>query len=103
LFRQKGFDATTMRDVAQTAGVATGAAYYYYPSKEAIVMDFYKTSWEEMQPRLETAVGIEKNLEGRLRALIAAKLEAFAPNRNVLRSLLRNGADPRHPLSPFGA
>ena len=103
LFRQKGFDATTMRDVAQTAGVATGAAYYYYPSKEAIVMDFYKTSWTEMQPRLETAVESEKGLEARLRALIAAKLEVFGPNRSVLRSLLRNGADPRHPLSPFGA
>ncbi len=25
----------------------------------------------------------------------------FAPNRGVLRALLRNGADPKHPLSPF--
>ncbi len=29
------------------------------------------------------------------------KLEHFAPNRGVLRALLRNGADPKHPLSPF--
>jgi hypothetical protein len=29
------------------------------------------------------------------------KLAHFAPNRAVLRALLRNGADPRHPLSPF--
>ena len=29
LFRTKGFDNTTMRDVAATAGVANGAAYYY--------------------------------------------------------------------------
>jgi hypothetical protein len=33
--------------------------------------------------------------------LIGVKLAHFAPNRSVLRSLLRNGADPRHPLSPF--
>jgi hypothetical protein len=31
------------------------------------------------------------------------KLEYFAPNRGVLRALLRNGADPKHPLSPFSA
>jgi hypothetical protein len=29
------------------------------------------------------------------------KLDHFAPNRGVLRALLRNGADPKHPLSPF--
>jgi hypothetical protein len=30
------------------------------------------------------------------------KLDYFTPNRGVLRALLRNGADPKHPLSPFG-
>ncbi|MGB9079563.1 MAG: helix-turn-helix domain-containing protein, partial [Terracidiphilus sp.] len=37
LFRQEGFDNATMRGIAEKAGVATGAAYYYYPSKDAIV------------------------------------------------------------------
>jgi len=101
LFREKGFDATTMRDIAQTAAVATGAAYYYYPSKDAIVTDFYQRSCEEMQPQIEAALEHAKGLEDRLRELIAVKLAYFAPNRSVLRSLLRNGADPRHPLSPF--
>jgi len=101
LFRQQGFDATTMRDIAQKAGVATGAAYYYYPAKDAIVMDFYQRSCAEMQPRIETALEHAKGLENRLRELIGAKLAYFEPNRGVLRSLLRNGADPRHPLSPF--
>jgi AcrR family transcriptional regulator len=101
LFRQKGFDATTMRDIAQKAGVATGAAYYYYPSKDAIVTDFYQRSCAEMQPQIEAALATAKGLENRLRELIAVKLAYFAPNRGVLRSLLRNGADPRHPLSPF--
>ena len=35
LFRQEGFEAAKMRDIAGRAGVATGAAYYYYPSKVA--------------------------------------------------------------------
>jgi AcrR family transcriptional regulator len=101
LFRQKGFDATTMRDIAQKAEVATGAAYYYYPSKDAIVMDFYQRSCEEMQPQIAAALTGAKTLEARLRGLIGVKLAHFSPNRGVLRSLLRNGADPRHPLSPF--
>jgi len=102
LFRQEGFDRATMRDIAQKAEVATGAAYYY-PSKEAIVMDFYRRSSVEMQPKLEAVMAQESGLEGRLRELIRVKLAHFAPNRSVLRALLRNGADPQHPLSPFSS
>jgi len=101
LFRQEGFDTATMRDIATRAEVATGAAYYYYPSKDAIVLDFYRRSCDQMQPRIaEVLVGAD-TLERRLHELIAVKLEHFAPNRGVLRALLRNGADPKHPLSPF--
>lgn len=101
LFRNQGFDAATMRDIAREAGVATGAAYYYYESKDAIVMDFYRRASAEMQPQIEDALRSAKGLEKRLRALIGVKLAHFAPNRSVLRALLRSGADPRHPLSPF--
>jgi AcrR family transcriptional regulator len=101
LFRKEGFDTTTMRDIAKKARVATGAAYYYYPSKDAIVMDFYQRSCAEMQPKIEAALQEARGLETRLRQLIQVKLVHFAPNRGVLRALLRNGADPRHPLSPF--
>jgi len=101
LFRKEGFDTATMRDIAGKAGVATGAAYYYYPSKDAIVMDFYQRSCEEMQPKITAVLERTSGLEARLAELIRVKLAHFAPNRGVLRALLRNGADPRHPLSPF--
>lgn len=103
LFRERGFDEATMRDIANEAAVATGAAYYYFPSKEAIVMAFYRRSSSEIQPRIEAALEKQTGLEARLRALIEVKLAHFAPNRGVLHALLRNGADPRHPLSPFSS
>ena len=90
-----------MRDIAKGTGVATGAAYYYFSSKDAIVMDFYQRSCTEMQPKIEAALKNASGLEKRLRELIRVKFEHFAPNRGVLRALLRNGADPNHPLSPF--
>lgn len=101
LFQERGFDAATMREIAARAEVATGAAYYYFPSKEAIVMDFYQRSCEEMQPAIESALKTAKGLQSRLRELIAVKLAYFGPNKGVLRALLKNGADPRNPLSPF--
>src|SRR5215470_8405519 len=103
LFRQQGFDNTTIRDIARKAGVATGAAYYYYPSKEAIVMDFYRQSSAAMQPKIEGGLSEVTGLEARLRTLIGVKLDHFGPDRTVLRALLRNGADPAYALSPFSA
>src|SRR3979411_2734625 len=100
LFRRDGYEAATMRDIAVKAEVATGAAYYYYPSKDAIGMDFYRRSCAEMQPEIEAAVAHATGVEGRLRELIRVKLTHCAPNRSGLRALLRNGAGPKHPLSP---
>ena len=101
LFRSEGFERATMRDVAAKAGVATGAAYYYYPSKDAIVLDFYTRASSVMQPELAAALDGNRSLQARLRKLIRVKLCHFAPNRSILRALLRNGADPQHALSPF--
>jgi AcrR family transcriptional regulator len=44
LFRQRGFEATTMQEVARHADVVKSAAYYYFPSKEAIVQAYYETA-----------------------------------------------------------
>jgi AcrR family transcriptional regulator len=101
LFRDQGFDAATMRAIAERAGMATGAAYYYYPSKDAIIMDFYQRACDDMQPAIGARLAGIGNLEQGLAELVRVKLDYFSANRDVLRALLRNGADPRHPLSPF--
>ena len=103
LFREEGFEEATMRAIAARAGVATGAAYYYFPSKDAIVLSFYEQSCAGMQPRIAAVMDQTKGLEARLRELIRVKLDYFAPNRGVLRALLKNGAEPKHPLSPFSS
>ena len=42
LFREKGFDTTTMRDIASACGMAVGTAYHHFDSKEAIVAAYYE-------------------------------------------------------------
>jgi len=99
-FRARGFEKATMREIAEAAEVATGAAYYYFDSKEALVMAFYEQSQAEMKAELEAKLANCKTLETRLRTLIAEKLEYFAPNRRLLGALSAH-TDPEHPLSPF--
>ena len=43
LFRERGFDSTTMQEIAKYAMVVKSAAYYCFPSKEAIVQTHYET------------------------------------------------------------
>jgi AcrR family transcriptional regulator len=102
LFRRQGFEETTMREIAAEAGVATGGAYYYFDSKDAIVLAFYDQSQQELEPVIEQALAGGKHLKERLAALLEAKLKYFEPNRRLLGALAAH-ADPEHPLSPFSA
>ena len=106
LFRTRGFAETTMREIARQADVALGSAYYYFDSKEALVLAFYERASDEMHARIEGALsGAErpapKNLEKRLDAILEAKFEYFEPNRRFLGALSGHAADPANPLSPF--
>ena len=100
LFRERGFENTTMREIAKEAGVALGGAYYYFDSKDALVMGFYERSQAELVPLREEAILKAKGLEERLHAAIDVKLKYFAPHRKLLGALSAH-IDPQHPLSPF--
>jgi AcrR family transcriptional regulator len=100
LFREQGFETATMRQIAGRAGVATGAAYYYFASKDAIVLAFYDQARQEMQPQLEAALATSKDLRERLRAVIEVKLTYFTPSRRLLGALSGH-TNPESPLSPF--
>ena len=41
MFREIGFEKTTMRAIAQEAGVSVGNAYYYFASKDELVQELY--------------------------------------------------------------
>jgi AcrR family transcriptional regulator len=100
LFRKRGFEKATMRDIAQESGVALGAAYYYFDSKDALVMAFYERAQRDLDPLLEDALSKTRGLEERLQAVIDVKLRYFAPNRKLMGALSAH-IDPQHPLSPF--
>ncbi len=89
-----------MREVAARAGVAVGAAYYYFDSKEALVMAFYEQTQDAFAPALEEILSNSRTLEQRLRGIIGQRLASFSPNRALLGALSAH-SNPDHPLSPF--
>ena len=103
LFRRGGFENTTMRDIAAAASVATGAAYYYFPSKEAIVMAYYEQVQNEHEARLRDCLDGVSGLRERLGIVIHTKLDILQKDRKLLGALFRFTGDPEHPLSVFGS
>jgi AcrR family transcriptional regulator len=101
LFREKGFEETTMRDIAGKAGVALGGAYYYYSSKDAIVLAFYREMQETSTPLVGGALTDKKKLKERIRAVLDQRLKLLAPNRKFCAALFRHAPDGADPLSPF--
>jgi len=101
LFRRQGFDQTTMREIAAQAEVSLGSAYYYFDSKEDLVMAFYDRAGAEIGGRIASSLSGAKTFEERLRVILAAKFDYFLPNRAFLGALFRHAADPQNRLSPF--
>jgi len=101
LFREKGFEETTMRDIAAKAGVALGGAYYYFSSKDAIVLAFYREMQDASTPLVRDVLTDKKKLKERIRAVLDQRLALLAPNRKFCAALFRHAPDGTDPLSPF--
>lgn len=101
LFRRRGFEDTTMRAVAEKAGVAQGAAYYYFRSKNDIVLAFYLRCEEEMRDALPGILAESKSFRKRLQSVVEFRFRQFEPHRKFVSVLFQNSVNPESPLSPF--
>lgn len=103
VFRERGLESTTMRELAAAAGASLGSAYYYFPSKEAIIQAYYDDVQAEHARRVAGAV-VESHLDlkGRLRAAFHSKLDILQGDRKLLSALFRYTGEPHHPLSVLG-
>jgi AcrR family transcriptional regulator len=101
LFREKGFEPATMRDIAAKAGVALGGAYYYFSSKDAIVLAFYRELQENSNQLVLEALAGRKKVKDRIGCVLEKRLELLAPNRKFCAALFRHAPDSADPLSPF--
>jgi AcrR family transcriptional regulator len=62
LFVQKGYDATTMTEIAQCASASIGSLYQFFPSKEALAEGLFSRYVERLSLRLEALVAGAPNL-----------------------------------------
>src|SRR5690348_2514401 len=78
LFRERGFEETTLREIAKAAGLSLGAAYYYFHSKEALVAAYYDYVQQQHRDRARDAFARAKGLKERLLAAYHTKIDIMA-------------------------
>ena len=88
LFERDGFEATTIRGIAQEANVAPGTVLLYASSKQELLQEVWRA---EMMPVVEEAVGGSQNkaLPDALLALFAPLLRAYAARSHLARVVVK--------------
>jgi AcrR family transcriptional regulator len=103
LFRERGYEATTMRAIAERAGVAPGSSYHYFPSKSHLVLEFYRHVHALHVATCAPVLARERDLTARLRGVIRAVVMTCEPFHDVAGSIFSTVADPGSALNVFGA
>jgi AcrR family transcriptional regulator len=101
MFRERGYDNTTMRAVAEKAGVSLGNAYYYFRSKEYLIQAFYQRLHDSHIEVALPALEHEKTLKARLLTVMRTKIDTMKPYHQFAGVLFKTAANPASPLNPF--
>jgi AcrR family transcriptional regulator len=101
LFRDRGYEATTMRAIAERAGVSTGNAYYYFGSKEELIQEFYTRSHAEHLAASRAVLEHDRDFTARLRGTLRALVDVLTPYHAFAATFYKHAAEPTSPLSPF--
>ncbi|ALV44342.1 TetR family transcriptional regulator [Arthrobacter alpinus] len=102
MFRSKGFAKTTMRAIAAEAGVSLGSAYYYFASKDELVLELYRESVAEQRAAASAALANTQGLGDRLRVAIHAGVDALTPYHGFGGAFISSALPPQSATNPFG-
>ncbi|WP_083851788.1 TetR/AcrR family transcriptional regulator [Alcanivorax hongdengensis] len=88
LFRQKRFDKTTVKEIAEACDMLPGSLHYRYPSKESILVDLMRLALEQASTALSEAIRGESEPLEQLRQGINAHLELLVGGSDMVYVLL---------------
>src|SRR5579872_5136733 len=89
LFREQGFHATSMRDIAKAVGMLSGSIYYHFDSKEEMLLAVYQEGERRVAEAVDAAVAGETDPWQRLEAACAAHLAVLIAHRDFTQVMIR--------------
>jgi len=87
LFATHGYDGTSVREIAEAAGVTKPVLYYHFGSKEQLYVAMIEECYERFIGHIEQATRSKRPFRERLRELVAAHFDYFVHEENTARML----------------
>ena len=86
LFAEKGYEATSLRDVSQAVGVSLAGLYHYFTSKEDLLYQVQYRTFASLLEAQEKVAGLPGSAEERFRRLVIGHLGFFTSHPNELKA-----------------
>jgi AcrR family transcriptional regulator len=100
-FRENGYDATTIRKLADELGLSVGATNYHFPSKNHLIQELYLDVQHAHRAAAEPLLEGETRLVERLRVVYATGLDQLEPYHPHAGEFLSAAVSPRSPINPL--
>jgi AcrR family transcriptional regulator len=101
MLQERGYEQTTMRAIAEKAGLSLGNAYHYFGSKDHLIQAFYQRTHDDHLRASLPALENESTLKARLLSVMRLKIDTLEPYHEFAGVLFKTAADPHSPLNPF--
>jgi AcrR family transcriptional regulator len=89
LFRTKGFEGTSVRDIARAVGMLPGSLYCHFETKEALLVAVYVKGVQQITDAVRSAVARRFDPWDRLEAACVAHLEAILQEDDYAQVVIR--------------
>jgi TetR/AcrR family transcriptional regulator, cholesterol catabolism regulator len=77
LFADRGFKHTTVRDIADAAGILSGSLYHHFDSKESMVDEILSSFQTELFKTYDRIVGSDRDARAKVEAVVRASFRAI--------------------------
>jgi AcrR family transcriptional regulator len=92
MFMEKGYEETTMRDIAAEAGCSLGLAYRYFESKEVVVIQLYRQLAANTKARIDALPTVP--VAERFYQIMTEVLQEIKPFRPVWQGIFGSALNP---------
>ncbi len=89
LFREKGFQATSVRDIVRAVDMLPGSLYYHFAAKEDLLVAVYAEGVRRITDSVNRAIGGRKDPWERLEAACVGHLEALLQESDYAQVVIR--------------
>jgi AcrR family transcriptional regulator len=100
-FRERGYDKTTIRLIAEEAGVSVGTTNYHFASKNDLVQELYLDVQEAHRAAAEPQLATTDDLVERLGIVFRTGVDQLAPYHRFAPEFLSAAVSPRSSINPL--